>query len=161
DNTYDFIDGSQLVDELAKGAEFAIGNRLKGPPDPGAMPWLHQHLGTPVLSYVLSRFFGCRVHDINCGLRAIRRSRLKDLKLRSPGMEFASEMVIHAQKAGLKFSEIPIRYYRRHHGQAKLRTFRDGWRHLRFILLCAPFPLFVIPAIFFATLSGFAFADER
>lgn len=147
DNTYDFRDSVALVEDLKNGAEFAIGNRLKGPPEKGAMPWPHQHIGTPVLTWVLNRFFGTKVGDINCGLRAIRREAISKMKLRSPGMEFASEMVIHAQKAGLKFSERPIRYYRRHAGQAKLRTFRDGWRHLRFILFCAPFPLFVLPAL--------------
>ncbi len=161
DNTYDFEDGRSLVEELEKGAEFAIGDRIRGKTDTGAMPWLHQHIGTPALSWILSRFFGKRVHDINCGLRAIRREVLSDLRLRATGMEFASEMVIHAQKAGLRFSEVPIRYYRRHHGQAKLRTFRDGWRHLRFILLCAPFPLFVLPALALIALSVFFFQNHR
>ncbi|MDB5037499.1 MAG: Dolichol-P-glucose synthetase [Bacteriovoracaceae bacterium] len=161
DNTYDFRDGALLVEELKKGAEFAIGDRIHGKVDPGAMPWLHKHLGTPVLTWVLNQFFGSRVHDINCGLRAIKKNCLDKLRLRSPGMEFASEMVIHAQKAGLKFAEVPIRYYRRHHGQAKLRTFRDGWRHLRFILLCAPFPLFFVPAIGGVILSTALFASSR
>jgi len=162
DNTYDFEDGRMLVNLLKeRNADFGIGNRIGGKVDEGAMPWLHKHLGTPVLSFVLSRFFGCRVHDINCGLRAIRRTKLQELKLRSPGMEFASEMVIHAQKAGLKFAEAPIRYYRRHHGQAKLRTFRDGWRHLRFILLCAPFPLYFLPALALIVASVFLYQQER
>lgn len=161
DNTYDFRDAVLLVDELKKGAEFAIGDRINGKPDPGSMPWLHQHLGTPVLTWVLNQFFGSRVHDINCGLRAVRRDCLERLRLRSPGMEFASEMVIHAAKAGLKFAEVPIRYYRRHHGQAKLRTFRDGWRHLRFILLCAPFPVYVVPAALGAVVSYFLFQSSR
>ncbi len=161
DNTYDFRDGFLLVNELKRGAEFAIGDRIHGKVDPGAMPWLHMHLGTPVLTWILNQFFGSNVHDINCGLRAIRRSCIERLRLRSPGMEFASEMVIHAQKAGLKFAEIPIRYYRRHHGQAKLRTFRDGWRHLRFILLCAPWPLFFLPALIGTTISAYFQASTR
>jgi glycosyltransferase involved in cell wall biosynthesis len=161
DNTYDYRDGALLVEALKAGAEFAIGDRIHGKVEAGAMPWLHQYIGTPVLTWVLNQFFGTRVHDINCGLRALRREALSKLHLRSPGMEFASEMVIHAQKAGLKFSETPIRYYRRYHGQAKLRTFRDGWRHLRFILLCAPFPLFFIPAIIGIILSGFLFSASR
>lgn len=146
DNTYDFRDGVQIVEALKKGAEFSIGDRINGKPDKGSMPWLHQHLGTPVLTWVLNQFFGTRVHDINCGLRAIRRDCIDRIRLRSPGMEFASEMVINAQKAGLKMAETPIRYYRRSAGQAKLRTFRDGWRHLRFILLCAPFAVFFVPS---------------
>jgi len=161
DNTYDHRDGALLIEELKKGAEFAIGDRIHGKVDKGAMPWLHQHLGTPVLTWVLNKFFGSRVHDINCGLRAVRRERLKDLRLRSPGMEFASEMVIHAQKAGLKFAEVPIHYYCRHHGQAKLRTFRDGWRHLRFILLCAPLPVFFFPALIGFVTSALLYASPR
>ncbi|MBN8554735.1 MAG: glycosyltransferase family 2 protein [Deltaproteobacteria bacterium] len=161
DNTYDFRDAAILVEKLKEGAEFAIGDRIHGEVDKGAMPWLHMHLGTPVLTWVLNQFFGCRVHDINCGLRAIRREAVERLRLRSPGMEFASEMVIHAQKAGLKFAETPIRYYRRHHGQAKLRTFRDGWRHLRFILLCAPFPLYFLPAAASAILSAYFYTQPR
>lgn len=161
DNTYDFRDGALLVGELKKGAEFAIGDRINGKPDKGAMPWLHMKLGTPVLTWVLNQFFGSRVHDINCGLRALRRDCLERLRLRSPGMEFASEMVIHAAKAGLKFAELPIRYYRRHHGQAKLRTFRDGWRHLRFILLCAPFPVFFVPSVVGMGLSIWLFNFDR
>jgi glycosyltransferase involved in cell wall biosynthesis len=161
DNTYDFRDAALMVAELKKGADFAIGDRIHGQVDAGAMPWLHQKFGTPALTWVLNQFFGCRVHDINCGLRVIRRDCVERLRLRSPGMEFASEMVIHAQKAGLKFAEIPIRYYRRHHGQAKLRTFRDGWRHLRFILLCAPFPLYFIPAATGAIVSGVLYTEPR
>jgi glycosyltransferase involved in cell wall biosynthesis len=146
DGTYDFEDALPLVEDLKAGAEFAIGNRLTGLAEPGAMPWLHQNLGTPVLTAILNSFYGGKIKDINCGLRAISRDALSKLKLRSPGMEFASEMVIHANKAQLKISERPIRYYRRAGGEAKLRTFRDGWRHLRFILLFAPFQLFVLPA---------------
>lgn len=147
DNTYDWEDGAKLVQKLVEGADFAIGDRINGQVESGAMPWLHQHLGTPVLTWVLNRFFGSQVHDINCGLRAIKRECVSKLRLKSPGMEFASEMVINAQKAGLKFAEMPIRYYRRREGQAKLRTFRDGWRHLRFTLLAAPFPVFFIPCL--------------
>ena len=161
DNTYDFRDAALLVEELKKGAEFAMGDRIHGKVDAGAMPWLHQHLGTPVLTWVLNQFFGSHVHDINCGLRAIRRDCIEKLKLKSPGMEFASEMVIHAQKAGLKFAEIPIRYYKRREGQAKLRTFRDGWRHLRFILLSAPFPLFFFPAALGILLSAYLLSSVR
>lgn len=161
DNTYDFKDAAVLVQKLKEGAEFAIGDRINGRPEPGAMPWLHQHIGTPVLTWVLNKFFGSSVHDINCGLRAIRRDCVERIRLRSPGMEFASEMVIHAQKAGLKFAETPIHYYRRHHGQAKLRTFRDGWRHLRFILLCAPFPLFFLPAVIGGGLSAFCYFSPK
>lgn len=161
DNTYDFRDAANLVDALKGGAEFAIGDRINGKSDAGAMPWLHQYFGTPFLTWVLNKFFGSEVHDINCGLRAIRRDCLERLRLRATGMEFASEMVIHAAKAKLKIAEQPIRYYRRHSGQAKLRTFRDGWRHLRFIFLCAPFYIYVLPTVMGVIASAFLFCSER
>jgi hypothetical protein len=101
------------------------------------------------------------VKDINCGLRAIRKSRLGDLRLRSLGMEFASEMVIHARKSGLKIAERPIKYRRRGGGEAKLRTIRDGWRHLRFILLFAPFYLYLLPALLGAVGSLWLFQSSR
>lgn len=161
DNTYDFRDARILVDALRNGAEFAIGNRLAGEMEKGAMPWLHQHIGTPILTRILNWFYGSRVHDINCGLRALRKEALPKLKLRSPGMEFASEMLIHAHKAGLKIVEAPVRYYRRRGGEAKLRTFRDGWRHLRFILLFAPMQLFIFPALVAFLLSLFLSMSPR
>jgi glycosyltransferase involved in cell wall biosynthesis len=161
DNTYDFSDARPLVEALREGADFAIGNRLAGQIEDGAMPWLHRHLGTPVLTGILNIFYGTRVRDINCGLRAIRKSRIKDLRLRSPGMEFASEMVIHARKSGLKIVEKPIKYRRRGGGEAKLRTLRDGWRHLRFILLFAPFYLYLLPALWGAAVSLWLFQSPR
>jgi len=161
DNTYDFEDSKALVQKLYDGYEFAIGNRLAGQAEKGAMPWAHQHIGTPILGMILNFFYGSKVKDINCGLRAIRRDCVDRLKLRSPGMEFASEMVIHAQKAGLKIAELPIRYYRRRGGDVKLRTFRDGWRHLRFILLFAPFYFFVIPGLIAFAVSLYFFASSR
>lgn len=161
DNTYDFEDGAKLVQLLKDGADFAIGDRINGQVEKGAMPWLHQHLGTPVLTWVLNQFFGSRVHDINCGLRAIRKDCVERIRLRSPGMEFASEMVINAQRAGLKFAEAPIRYYCRREGQAKLRTFRDGWRHLRFTLLCAPFPVFFVPSLLLVMVGSYLLASSR
>lgn len=162
DNTYDFGDGELLVAALAKeGSDFAIGSRLSPQMEAGAMPWLHRHIGTPLLTLALNAIYGTKLSDINCGLRAIRRTCLPRLRLRSPGMEFASEMVIHAQKAGLKMTERPIRYYRRRGGEAKLRTFRDGWRHLRFILLCAPFLFYCIPSTLTATAGLWLLTQNR
>ncbi len=161
DLTYDFADANPLINALENGADFAIGNRLAGQVEVGAMPWLHQHIGTPILTLVLNIFYGTEVKDINCGLRALRKSKIADLRLRSPGMEFASEMVIHARKAGLKIAERPIKYRKRGGGEAKLRTVRDGWRHLRFILLFAPFYLYLIPAFFGSLVSFWLFNSER
>lgn len=161
DNTYDFRDGYWLVQKLKEGFEFAIGDRLHGEQEKGAMPWLHRHIGTPILTFILNLFYRTRVKDINCGLRAIRRDVLPRLKLRSPGMEFASEMVIHARKANLKIAEMPIRYYKRGGGEAKLRTLRDGWRHLRFILLFAPFHFFMIPGLIGVGVSAWYLMNDR
>lgn len=162
DLTYDFHDARRMVNLLKEqSADFAIGDRLNGDLEKGAMPYLHRILGTPILSFVMRLFFGTRVKDINCGLRAFKRECLKKMRLQSTGMEFASEMVIHAKKAGLSFVETPIRYRRRGGGEAKLRTVRDGWRHLRFILLCAPFPVFWLPAMLFLVAGGFCFMEPR
>lgn len=161
DNTYDFEDSVPMVERLKEGYEFAIGDRLSGQQEAGAMPWMHRHIGTPILTFILNLFYGSQVKDINCGLRAIRKEALPRLRLQSPGMEFASEMVIHAKKAKLKITEMPIRYYVRGGGEAKLRTLRDGWRHLRFILLFAPFPFFVVPALVGMAGGIFLFFHER
>ncbi|TVQ79458.1 MAG: glycosyltransferase family 2 protein [Bradymonadales bacterium] len=162
DLSYDFHDAKRLVEKLREeDADFAIGSRLRGKIEKGAMPWLHQKFGTPLLTGFLNLIFGTRLSDINCGLRAFKKSCLEKMNLRSPGMEFASEMVIHAQKAGLKFVEAPIKLRKRGGGVAKLRTFRDGWRHLRFILYCAPFSLFVLPALLGLAVSAWCFWSPR
>jgi hypothetical protein len=111
---------------------------------PGAMPWLHRYVGNPLLTGVLNLFFRTGVKDAHCGMRAVRSEVLPVLDLRSTGMEFASEMVIRASKAGLRISEVPIEYHPRS-GESKLSSFRDGWRHLRFLLVHSPTYLFVVP----------------
>ncbi len=114
------------------------------------MPPLHRYVGNPVLTGILNLFYGTGVSDAHCGMRAFRRDALRSLDLRMPGMEFASEMVIRASKAGLKIDEIPIEYHPRR-GESKLNSFRDGWRHLRFLLIHSPTHLFMIPgAVLFA-----------
>jgi hypothetical protein len=111
---------------------------------PGAMPWLHRYVGNPVLTAVLNVFFRTGVSDAHCGMRAVRRDVLPRLDLRSTGMEFASEMVIRASKEQLDIREFPIEY-RPRSGASKLSSFRDGWRHLRFLLVHSPTYLFVVP----------------
>jgi hypothetical protein len=123
-----------------------MGSRLKGRIHKGAMPMLHRYVGNPVLTRVLNRFYGSGVSDAHCGMRALRRDTLDSLDLRMPGMEFASEMVIRASKAGLRIEEIPIEYHVRR-GESKLNSFRDGWRHLRFLLVHSPTHLFLAPGI--------------
>jgi len=110
------------------------------------MPALHRYVGNPVLTRLLNLMYGSGVSDAHCGMRAFRREVLERLDLRMPGMEFASEMVIRASKAGLRIEEIPIEY-RPRRGESKLNSFRDGWRHLRFLLVHSPTHLFLVPGV--------------
>ena len=143
DLTYDFGDVPRFLTELEAGADLVMGDRMDGI-QPGAMPWLHQYIGNPILSGTLNLFYKTGVRDAHCGMRAFRRDKLPLLDLRTTGMEFASEMVIRAAKADLVISQIPIDYHPRG-GTSKLSSFRDGWRHLRFLLVHSPTHLFVIP----------------
>ena len=152
DDTYDFGAVPEFVAALKAGNDVVLGSRFRGRILPGAMPWLHRYVGNPVLSGILSLFFGARISDAHCGLRAMTQAALERMRLRSTGMEFASEMVAVALRHGLRVAEIPITYYPRG-GESKLRSFRDGWRHLRFMLLLSPTPLFLIPG-FLAVLIG-------
>src|SRR4029453_6583397 len=146
DNTYDFDLVGKFVAPLENGADLVMGSRLKGTIHKGAMPALHRYVGNPVLTGVLNLMYGSGVSDAHCGMRAFRREALESLDLRMPGMEFASEMVIRASKAGLRIEEIPIEYHPRA-GESKLNSFRDGWRHLRFLLVHRPTHLFLGPGI--------------
>ena len=143
DLTYDFSDLSRFLERLQDGAEMVIGDRMDNI-RPGAMPWLHRYVGNPVLSGVLNVFFRTGVRDAHCGMRAVRRDLLPTLDLRTTGMEFASEMVIRASKTGTRIEQIPIEYHPRS-GESKLSSFRDGWRHLRFLLVHSPTHLFIVP----------------
>jgi len=143
DLTYDFYDIPRFVAELDAGAELVMGDRMDNI-HPGAMPWLHRYVGNPILTGVLNLLFRTGVKDAHCGMRAIRRELLPALDLRTTGMEFASEMVIRASRAGLRISQVPIEY-RPRLGVSKLKSFRDGWRHLRFLLVHSPTHLFVVP----------------
>jgi glycosyltransferase involved in cell wall biosynthesis len=148
DLTYDFKEIPRFVAALEEGAEMVIGDRM-GNIQPGAMPWLHRYIGNPVLTGLLNLFFGTGVNDAHCGMRALRRDVLPRLDLRTTGMEFASEMVIRASKASLKITEFPIEYHPRG-GESKLSSFRDGWRHLRFLLVHSPNHLFIAPGALLA-----------
>ncbi|MEK6934681.1 MAG: glycosyltransferase family 2 protein [Nanoarchaeota archaeon] len=145
DNTYDFLEISKFIDELDKGFDLVVGQRKKIVN--GAMPFLHRYVGNPFLSFILRLFFRAKIKDSQSGFRAIRKKRLDKLNLSTKGMEFASEMIVQALKNKLKISEIPITYYPRI-GESKLRSFNDGWKHLRFMLLYSPLYLFLIPGIF-------------
>jgi len=149
DLTYDFKDIPRFVAALEDGAEMVIGDRMDNI-QPGAMPWLHRYIGNPILTGMLNLFFRTGVKDAHCGMRALRRDVLERLALRTTGMEFASEMVIRASKEKLRIAEFPIEYHPRG-GESKLSSFRDGWRHLRFLLVHSPNHLFIVPG---AALAG-------
>jgi glycosyltransferase involved in cell wall biosynthesis len=149
DLTYDFNEIPRFVEALQEGAEMVIGDRM-GNIQPGAMPWLHRYVGNPILTGLLNLFFRTGVNDAHCGMRAVRREVLPRLDLRTTGMEFASEMVIRASKERLRIAEFPIEYHPRG-GESKLSSFRDGWRHLRFLLVHSPNHLFIVPG---AVLAG-------
>src|SRR5689334_3693858 len=143
DLTYDFREIPRFLEKIDEGADFVIGNRM-AKIHPGAMPWLHRYVGNPVLTGILNLFFGVGVDDAHCGMRALRRDVLPRFDLRTTGMEFASEMVIRAGKEELEITQIPIEY-RPREGESKLSTWRDGWRHLRFLLVHSPTHLFLLP----------------
>ena len=153
DNTYDFSEMDKFLEPLRNGYDLVMGSRLKGNILPAAMPWLHRYIGNPILTGILNLLFRTGVSDAHCGMRGFTREAYKKMQLRTTGMEFASEMVIKAAKAELKIAEVPITYYPRE-GESKLRSFRDGWRHLRFMLLYSPTHLFLIPG-FILFLLGF------
>jgi glycosyltransferase involved in cell wall biosynthesis len=152
DLTYDFDEIPRFVAELEAGAEMVIGDRMDNI-QPGAMPWLHQYIGNPILTGLLNLFFRTGISDAHCGMRALRRDVLPRLDLRTTGMEFASEMVIRASKEKLKIAEFPIEYHPRG-GESKLSSFRDGWRHLRFLLVHSPNHLFIFPGAILAGLGA-------
>lgn len=146
DNTYDLQEIGKFLIPLRQGYEFCIGSRFRGKILTGAMPWLHRYIGNPILTWILNLFFHGKISDAHCGMRAITKEAYKKMNLKTLGMEFASEMVILALKTKLKIKEIPITYHPRE-GESKLASFKDGWRHLRFMLLYSPTYLFLIPGM--------------
>jgi glycosyltransferase involved in cell wall biosynthesis len=147
DNTYDFNEIEAFIAALRQGYDLVIGNRFSGRLAKGAMTWSHRYIGNPLLSGLLNLLFHTGIRDAHCGMRAFTKEAVTRMHLRTGGMEFASEMVINAAKAGLRITEQPIAYYPRV-GESKLDTVRDGWRHLRFMLLYSPTHLFLIPGAF-------------
>jgi hypothetical protein len=146
DDTYDFSRLDLLVDKLLEGNDYVLGNRFGGQMAPKAMPWTHRYIGNPVLTGVLNLFFGLKASDAHSGMRCFTREAYERMELKCEGMEFASEIVIKAARAHLKVAEVPIDYGRRV-GESKLKSLRDGWRHLRFMLLMSPHWLFVVPGV--------------
>ncbi|MEM4267908.1 MAG: glycosyltransferase family 2 protein [Candidatus Woesearchaeota archaeon] len=148
DKTYDFMDIEKFILPLKdEGYDMVMGTRLKGRIMPGAMPWLHKKIGNPILSGFLNMLFHTGLSDAHCGQRSFTKKAFEKMFLKTGGMEFASEMVINASKAGLRIKEVPITYYANKDRKPHLRSFRDGWRHVRFMLLYSPFHLFFVPGI--------------
>jgi glycosyltransferase involved in cell wall biosynthesis len=148
DASYDFSALTPFVEELRTGYDLVMGNRFAGGIEPGAMPKLHKYLGNPVLTMIGRLFFGGPCRDFHCGLRGFRREAIRDLDLRTTGMEFASEMVVKATMHDLRITEVPTTLAR--DGRSRpphLRSWRDGWRHLRFLLLYSPRWLFLYPGV--------------
>jgi glycosyltransferase involved in cell wall biosynthesis len=147
DGSYDFLDSVSMVRELMSGAELCMGSRFRGGIKPGAMPWKNRYIGNPVLTGVLNVLFGAGIEDAHCGLRALTKPCFDRLGLSGSGMEFASEMVIKALLKGCKIAQVPatlspdLRDRPPH-----LRPWRDGWRHLRYLMMLSPFWLFAVPA---------------
>jgi Glycosyl transferase family 2 len=160
DDSYDFTNLMPFVTELRKGYDLVMGNRFKGGIAPGAMPPLHRYLGNPVLSFIGRLFFPSAVGDFHCGLRGFRRDSAIALGLQATGMEFASEMVVKATLARQKVTEVPTPLAK--DGRSRpphLRSWRDGWRHLRFLLLFSPRWLFFYPGLILLLLGlGFGIA---
>lgn len=146
DGSYDFSELPKFIKFLEDGADLVVGNRFANKLSRQEMPWTHYYLGNPFLSALVKIFFKVKLTDIHCGARALKSSIIKSLDLRTGGMEFASEMIIKAARNNLKIAELPIKY-RPRLGQSKLNSFRDGWRHLRFILIYSPFLLFFLPGL--------------
>lgn len=166
DGSYDFRDAVEMVRRLSEGADLCMGSRFKGVIAPGAMPWKNRYIGNPALTFVLNLFFGARVSDAHCGLRALTKDCFKRLALSGSGMEFASEMVVKASLKKQKIVEAPATLScDLRDGAPHLRPWRDGWRHLRYLLMLSPAWVFLAPAAVAALLSltiwsaaGIAFA---
>lgn len=154
DGSYDFTDAGRFVAKLDEGWDLVMGNRFLGGIQPGAMPWKNRHIGNPILSGIGRLLFRCPARDFHCGLRAFTKSAYERLGLRTGGMEFASEMVIKATLFHFRVTEIPTTL--RPDGRSRpphLRPWRDGWRHLRFMLLFSPRWLFLQPGLALMTLG--------
>ena len=148
DDSYDFVHLMPFLEKLREGYDLVMGNRFAGGIEPGAMPWSHRYIGNPVLSFIGRLFFHSKVRDFHCGLRGYNRKRIIELGLQTSGMEYASEMVVKAELAGLRITEVPTTLKK--DGRSRpphLRSMRDGWRHLKFLLMYSPNWLFLYPGL--------------
>lgn len=154
DGSYDFTEGVEMIAKLADGHDVCMGSRFKGGIKPGAMPWKNRYIGNPALTGILNLFFRSGISDAHCGLRAIRKDAFERLNLTSTGMEFASEMVIKASLLKLRMAEVPASLSPDLRERAPhLRPWRDGWRHLRYLLMLSPTWVYGVPALLALTLG--------
>jgi len=158
DDSYDFSALSPFIEKLREGNDMVIGNRFKGEIKKGAMPFLHKYLGNPVLSFLGRLFFKSSIGDFHCGLRGFTKEAFIKMELTTSGMEFASEMIVKANLLNLKIAEVPtVLYPDGRSRKPHLKTWSDGWRHLRFLLLYSPQWLFFMPGLFMMVV-GFVFS---
>lgn len=149
DDTYSFEEIAPFYRKLEESSDFVMGNRFKGKIEKGAMPFLHRYLGTPVLTFLMNLFFKTGIGDNNCGMRGLTKKAFYKMRLKNCGMEFATEMIVKASLLKCKISEVPCNLYRdKRDRRPHLRTWTDGWRHLRFMLLFTPTWTYLVPAGF-------------
>jgi len=149
DDSYDFLDLMPFLEKLREGYDLVMGNRFKGGIEKDAMPWLHRYIGNPILSSIGRLFYQSSIGDFHCGLRGYNREGIQQLNLKTTGMEYASEMVVMSEINGYKISEVPT--ILKKDGRSRkphLRSFRDGWRHLKFLFMYSPNWLFLYPGVF-------------
>lgn len=148
DDSYDFENLMPFVEKLREGYDLVMGNRFWGGIEKGAMPWLHRYIGNPILSFIGQVFFKSKIRDFHCGLRGYNRERILNLGLHTTGMEYASEMVVMAELEKYKICEVPTTLKKDGRSRAShLRSFRDGWRHLKFLLMYCPKWLFLYSGV--------------
>ncbi|HLY67846.1 MAG TPA: glycosyltransferase family 2 protein, partial [Chloroflexota bacterium] len=152
DGSYDLGAVEPMIAALDAGADLVMGNRFQGQIAAGAMPWTHRYVAGPLFRILLKLFFGTSVGDVHCGMRAFTRDAYQRLALQTGGMEFASEMVARAERISLTIAEVPVDYHPRA-GESKLRRYRDGWRHLRFLLMYSPTWLYMVPSAILASVG--------
>ncbi len=157
DESYDLVNLMPFVEKLREGYDLVMGNRFKGGIRKGAMPWHHRYIGNPILSFTGQLFFRTPAKDFHCGIRGFTKEAVKKMNLQTTGMEFASEIVVKASILGMKVTEVPTTLSPdKRDRPPHLRSFRDGWRHLRFLLIYSPRWLFLYPGVILLFLGGLA-----
>jgi glycosyltransferase involved in cell wall biosynthesis len=158
DGSYDFVESIPMIEALLRGQDLCIGNRFTGRIMPGAMPPLNKHLGNPLLTGFMNLLFRTKIGDAHCGLRAFTKKAFIRMRLCAKGMEFASEMIVKAVLLGLSCTEVPVTLRKDLRDRPPhLKPWRDGWRHLKFLMLSSPFWLYFIPSILMIAFSSFVF----